>query len=75
MKKKIKIISNKVNELIKQITYEVKDCFMWIKNRKSTQEEIIRDEIQYTKAMAKITEMQRQLEETQKKFEEYQKHI
>lgn len=75
MKKKIKVISNKINKIIKQISFEIKDCFIWLKNRKSTQEEIIRDEIQYTKAMVKITEMQDQIKEIESKLKESQKEI
>lgn len=73
MKRETRIISNKITKIIKQIAYEIKDCFMWIKNRRSTQEEIIRDEIQYTKAMAKINKMQQQIEEIENKLKESQK--
>lgn len=73
MKKRIEVISSKVNGMIKKIVFEIKDIFKWLKNRKTTQEEMIRDEIQYTTVMAKITKMQHQLEEIQDKLKESQK--
>lgn len=73
MKKRIEVISSKVNKMIQKIVFEIKDIFKWLRNRKTTQEEMIRDEIQYTTVMAKITKMQHQLEEIQDKLKESQK--
>lgn len=73
MKKGIEAISIKINEIFKKIVFEIKDTFKWVKNRKTTQKEMIRDEIQYTTVMSRITKMQHQLEEIQNKLKESQK--